>query len=283
MPKKEHTFISSSVFPLLFLLAMWAVFFYDNKYGLDLYRFGVDPLKAGGLAGILLMPLLHGDFYHILSNTLPMLVLGTLLFYYYKEIAFRTFFIIYFASGFAVWLFSDLLRGASAPPHSYHIGASALIYGLSGFLFFSGVIRKNKTLGGVTLLVTFLYGSVIWGIFPLEMRRAMRIISEHENISWEGHLFGFLVGSVLAWVFRKKGLQKPAYSWEVNNDADVDESNPYWMVDENGHSLVKDKDAKDAGVFGNRSDNPYTVNYMYFPKKEKDKEDDGRDPLDKDL
>lgn len=223
------------------------------------------------------MPLLHGDFRHIISNTFPMLILGTLLFYYYRDIAFKTFFIIYFTAGTFVWIFGDLLRDGNYSHASYHIGASAIIYGLSGFLFFSGIIRKNRNLFGISLLVTFLYGTVIWGIFPVQWQKAMLIIREQENISWEGHLFGFVTGVALAYIFRKKGVQKPEYSWEVNNDDDLDESNPYWMVDEKGNPLPANKETgeKDT-LFKNMSDNPFTVNYTYIPKKE----NDGRDQVD---
>jgi membrane associated rhomboid family serine protease len=274
MQQKKHTFINSSLFPLLFTLLMWIVFYFDRAYNLDLNRFGTEPLRAKGLLGILFSPLLHGDFGHVLSNTVPLLILGTLLFYYYKEVAWKVFFVVYFLPSVLEWLLSDLLRGEHV---GGHIGASGIVYGLAGFLFFSGVIRKDKTLGGVTLLVTFLYGSVIWGIFPVEMRRAMRIFSEHENISWEGHLFGLLSGSALAYIYRKRGTQRQEYKWEEEED-DMDESNPYWMVDENGNPLLK-KEEQDPAK--DRQEQPFTINYTYLPKKEK--EEDGRDPLDKDL
>ncbi|MCD6066374.1 MAG: putative rane protein [Bacteroidetes bacterium] len=277
MNTKNHTFINSSLFPLLFLLVTWAVFYYDQQYKLSLYRFGLTPMSLSGLSGILFTPILHADLRHILSNTFPMLILGTMLFYYYKEIAYKVFFIIYFGSSALVWLLSDLLRGEHT---SYHIGASGVVYGLAGFLFFSGIIRKNRMLFGVSLLVTFLYGTVIWGIFPVEFQRAIHIIGKRDNVSWEGHLFGFLVGTSLAWLYKKQGIQKPEYSWDVNNDTDVDESNPYWLVDENGNPLKKNTgEEKDAEVYRNTSDNPFTVNYTYLPKKE----NDGGDPLGKNI
>lgn len=269
MQKEPHTFVSSSLFPLLFLLFAWMIYYYDAKYTLNLHQFGVSPRQPFGLIGVLFMPLLHGDIHHILSNTFPFFILGTLLFYYYKDIAFKVFIYIYLFSGILVWLLGDL-EEARYGHISHHIGASGIIYGLSGFLFFSGIIRKHTALFGVSLLVTFLYGTIIWGIFPEDFQRAMHILREKENISWEGHLFGFASGTVLAFIYRKKGIQRPQYSWETNDDADIDESNPYWLVDEKGNPLnhTNNEDLNDAEeIVKQDSDNPYTVNYTFIPKK----------------
>lgn len=252
------------VFPMFFLLLMWMVFYFNGIYNLHLNQYGLKPQSFKGLIGILTMPLLHGDLGHIVSNSFPVLVLGTCLFYFYKEVAFKIFFISYISCGALVWLFAQ-----SKYVEEVHIGASGLIYSLSGFLIISGIIRKHKALFGVSLLVTFLYGTIIWGVLPLEYQKAIHYLADDKvNISWEGHLFGFMSGVVLAIIYRKTGIQRPVYSWELNNDEDVDESNPYWMVDEtkldiNGHEPNKERE-----VLKNTSDNPYTVNYTFIPKKE---------------
>src|ERR1700741_4368103 len=260
MPPK-HSILKSSVFPMLFLLAAWAIFYADNHYKIGLYQLGLEPRSINGLLGLVTMPLLHGDLGHIISNSIPILVLGTLLFYFYRAIAFKVFFLIYFSCGALVWIFAR----NTGPNPVFHIGASGLIYGLAGFLFFSGIIRKHKALFGVALLVTFLYGSVIWGIFPTEFQQAIHYIQKKENISWEGHLFGFISGASLAYIYRKHGIQQPVYSWDINNDADVDENNPYWMVNENGEEL---NNTPGEDLVKNTSDNPYTVNYTFVPKKD---------------
>ena len=231
----------------------------DVTYKLNLYQYGLKPQSISGLAGILTMPLLHGDFSHIASNSLPILILGTCLFYFYKEIAFKVFFISYISCGILVWLFASGREHASV-----HIGASGLIYALSGFLFMSGIIRKHKALFGVSLLITFLYGTIIWGVLPGDYQKAIHYIEDRSNVSWEGHLFGFLSGVMLAYAYRKTGIQRPTYSWEMNNDTDIDDSEPYWMVDET-ETEVKEDGQQD--VFKNTSDNPYTVNYTFIPKK----------------
>ncbi len=258
MGQSKHTMLKSSLPALVFLLLIWVIFYIDIHYKLSLNQFGLRPHTFFGLAGILTMPLLHGDLGHIASNSIPLLVLGTFLFYYYKEIAFKVFFISYISSGILVWLFA---RNGDL---SVHIGASGLIYALAGFLFFSGILRKNKALFGVTLLITFLYGTIIWGVFPSEFQKAIHYNENSNHISWEGHLFGFLSGIFLSYLYRNIGTQEPKYSWDYNNDADVDESNPYWLVDENENPT----EGKKEDLLKNTSDNPYTVNYTFVPKKE---------------
>jgi membrane associated rhomboid family serine protease len=223
---------SKSLLPSLFiLLIIWLFFYLDNHYKLQLYNYGLQPRKIIGIIGIFTMPFIHGDVIHILSNTFPFLILLTLLNFNYSEISIKVLKGIYLISGCLIWCFADLDENTSHV--SYHIGASGIIYGLSGFLFFSGIIRKRKDLFAVSLLVTFLYGTLIWGVFPENFQRAIHYISSKDRISWEGHLFGFLSGSILAFLLKSRGKQEPVYSWEKNNDEDVDESNPYWIIDEN--------------------------------------------------
>ncbi|MGZ3931346.1 MAG: rhomboid family intramembrane serine protease [Bacteroidia bacterium] len=188
-----------SLFPLCFLLIAWGVFYFDTAYGLDLSRFGTEPRTGHGLSGILVSPFLHGGLDHILSNSLPLLILGMLTFYFYKPIAWPVFIWIYMISGIWLWIGG---RGGSV-----HIGASGLIYGAATFLFFSGVFRKHKQLMVVSALVLFLYGSMMWGIFPLM-----------PGISWEAHLFGSVAGIMVAYSYRNEGPQRKVYEWENETD-----------------------------------------------------------------
>lgn len=261
MNDKQNRLLQSSVFPLFFLLVIWVVFYFDVTYKLNLSEYGLRPLTAQGLVGVFTMPLLHSDLGHIASNTIPLLILGICLFYFYKEIAYKVFFISYVVCGVLVWLFAQHNN-----PNSVHIGASGLIYALAGFLVISGIIRKHKALFGISLLVVFLYGTIIWGVLPSEYQKAIHFIEEGKNISWEGHLFGFLVGVCLAFVYRKIGIQQPVYSWEVNNDEDLDDADPYWL--EGIEDDNKPKEDTQQDVYKNMSDNPYTVNYTFIPKKD---------------
>jgi len=167
----------------------------------------VLPRKTEGLLGIITSVFVHGDLGHIASNSLTMLVLGMMLFYFYRKIAFPVFLWIWLISGLWLWV-----GGRNDEYHpNYHIGASTLIYGLASFLFFSGVFRRHLQLMVVSALVLFLYGGIIWGIFPINV-----------EMSWEGHLFGAIAGVMVAYNYRREGPQRKVYEWE--NEEEEEES-----------------------------------------------------------
>jgi membrane associated rhomboid family serine protease len=182
---EKQKFFQSLIFPSFFLLLIWLVKIAETILDINLVYLGIFPLKWNGLIGILSAPLIHSDFKHLIDNSLPVFFLSLAIFYFYKPVAFKVFFYTWFITGLAVWI-----GGRSA----YHIGASGLIYGFASFLFFSGIIRKNINLLAISLLVVFLYGGLVWGIFPFDYK-----------ISWESHLFGALTGVILAFVFKKYG------------------------------------------------------------------------------
>lgn len=171
---------------------------------LDLYRFGIFPRHFDGLLGVVASPLLHGSLMHISNNTLPIMALGMGLFFFYPRIASSVVIVSWVSSGLVVWLFGR---------ESYHIGASSLIYALAGFIFLSGILRRQGNLLALSLLVVFLYGGLIWGIFPLK-----------ESISWEAHLAGGVSGFALALFFRHEGPVKRRYSWELESDLLMEEA-----------------------------------------------------------
>jgi membrane associated rhomboid family serine protease len=222
--------IAVSFLPGLFLvLALWAVKMYEWLYECRISDYGLFPRTLSGLRGIITMPFLHGDFEHLISNSIPLLVLITGLVYFYKRLALKVTIWIWLLSGFWLWL-------GGRP--SFHIGASAVIYGLTVFLFFSGVFRKDRRLMALSLLVVFLYGGLIWGILP--------IVEEH---SWEGHLFGSCAGLLMAIIYKKQGPQRPAYSWEVSNDAEVEDGpDAYWRtIEEKVTETNQDTDSNKGG------------------------------------
>jgi len=185
---------------------LWLIKAADIVFQLNLNEYGLYPLEAKGILGIFTAPLLHADLSHLFANSIPLLVLGALLFYFYKEMAWMILILLYLITGIWVWTFA---RGGAA-----HIGASGVIYGLAAFLFFSGIIRKEPALMVITLLVAFLYGSLIWGIFPE--------FFPHQHISWESHFMGLLAGLVLAIYYRKSGPQAKVHQWEEEEDGDAD-------------------------------------------------------------
>ena len=92
-----------------------------------------------------------------------------------------------------------------------HIGFSGVIYALAAFIFFSGLFRRYYRLMALSGIVVFLYGSMIWGVLPIQ-----------PSISWEGHLFGAIAGIILAFYYRQQGPQRPKYSWEFDDYEEVD-------------------------------------------------------------
>lgn len=212
---REKLKLNTSLFiPVVLLLIMWVVRLVEYGFGVNLNFLGVQPMHINGLQGIFLSPLIHGDFEHLLANTLPFLVLSVALFYFYPQIAVRVLIGIWLLSGLWIWV---------GGRESWHIGASSLIYGFSAFLFFSGLIRKDTRLAALALMVAFLYGSMIWGVFPEFFPK--------KNISWEGHLGGFVAGLILAFYFRKSGPKRKQYSWELEEEEEEgDDEAFYWQL-----------------------------------------------------
>jgi len=196
-------FYLSLYVPVLLIVVIWTVFALDQILDLELFYWGIYPRNLSGLKGIIFSPFIHGNLKHIIANSIPVLVLTTGLFYFYRDLAFKVLIFSILISNLLVW-------GMARP--SYHIGASGIIYSLAGFLFLSGVIRKHAGLMALSLIVVFQYGSLVWGIFPLE-----------EKVSWEGHLMGLFVGFILAWVFRKRGPQVQRFAWEAMDRPDDDD------------------------------------------------------------
>jgi len=193
----------SMLIPGIFIFLMWLVKITEVLLEIDLSDHGIYPLTVRGLPGIIFSPLIHGDFNHLFNNSLPLFFLSTALFYFYSEVAVKVFIWTYFLTGLMVWL---------AGRDAWHIGASGLVYGLASFLFFSGIIRKHFRLIALSLLIVFLYGSMVWGLFP----------GVYKNVSWESHMLGFFSGVILALWYRKEGPQQPVYEW-MDDEEEEDE------------------------------------------------------------
>ncbi len=179
---RERKLITSAVIPAIVVLVLLSIYFLDGAFDLDLYRFGTYPRSAQGLIGIITSPFIHGDLEHVLNNSVPLFVLGWALLYFFPHLAGRVVLGSWLVSGVWVWL------SARA---NFHIGASGVVYGLAAFLFTSGLLRKQRTLMGLSLLVVFLYGGLLRGMFPL-----------FPSISWESHFWGAAAGVALAFIYR---------------------------------------------------------------------------------
>lgn len=206
--------LRSFIVPVAFIAICWIVKGIEVIFHLDFSFLGIKPLQVDGIPGIFLFHFLHGSWSHLYANTLPIIVLGACLYYFYKPIATKIWLLLMFSSGLLTWCGA---RGG------VHIGASALIYGLAYFLMISGFIRRNRNLVIVSLLVVFLYGSLIWGIYP------KYAIENH--ISWEGHLAGLIMGVALAIVYRHEGPQREDEN-DNDNDNDNEDDDRYWDVPE---------------------------------------------------
>ncbi|HZX62663.1 MAG TPA: rhomboid family intramembrane serine protease [Bacteroidales bacterium] len=207
MQDEQKRILRSLVIPGIFVLIMWLVKIFEIIFHTDLGVYGLAPLTWQGLPGILFAPLLHANFSHLSANTLPFFFLGGLLFYFYRSIAWKIFWLIWLTTGLWVWFFA---RGDSV-----HVGASGVVYGLASFLFLSGILRRESKLMAITLLIAFLYGGLVWGIFPQ--------LFPHQPISWESHLMGLLAGAVLAVYYRNSGPQSKVYDWENEEEEGEDE------------------------------------------------------------
>jgi len=245
MDKEISRILKSFVPGLLLVAVLWIVKLIELKSGHLFVDHGVFPRTFSGLKGVITSPFIHGDFKHLISNSIPLLVLGAILFYFYKSLAYKVFIWVFFLGGFWLWL---------GGRDSFHIGASGLVYGLTTFLFFSGVFRRDTRLMALSLLVVFLYGGMVWGIFPLV-----------KGVSWEAHLFGSLAGLLLAVVYRFEGPQRKLYEWEkpeFSENDDDDDENAYWKlppssvaVTEKRHEVPED-------------DSAIKIKYIYRPTGE---------------
>lgn len=195
----------SIIIPFIVVFLMWLVKTIEIIFETDFSFLGIYPLRTEGLPGIILSPFIHQDIEHLFDNTLPLFLLSVGLFYFYSEVAVRVFAFTWLLTGFLVWL-----GGRQA----WHIGASGLVYGVASFLFFSGIIRRYFRLVALSLLVVFLYGEMVWGIFP----------GIYKNVSWESHMLGFFSGIVLAIWYRKEGPQMPVYDWMLEEEEEEEKA-----------------------------------------------------------
>ncbi|WP_276869275.1 rhomboid family intramembrane serine protease [Bacteroides heparinolyticus] len=181
----------AAVIPMFLLFTLYTLKVLETGMDWDFTRLGVYPMEKRGVFGIFAHPLVHSGFKHLLANTMPLFFLTWCLFYFYRHIAPYIF--------FSIWIGCGMLTFLIGKP-GWHIGASGIIYGLAFFLFFSGILRRHVPLIAIALLVTFLYGGLVWNMFPQFVQT---------NISWEGHISGAIAGTLSAIGFIRHGPQLP--------------------------------------------------------------------------
>jgi membrane associated rhomboid family serine protease len=198
-------FRQSLIVSVSFVALLWLVYLGAALFELDLIRFGIYPRRISGLVGIAAAPLIHGSFSHLFANSVPIIVLGTALLYGYPRSAALVLGWVYAGSGLGVWLTAR---------DAYHIGASGLTFGMMSFVFIIGAIRWDRRAIALSMLVFFLYGSMLWGIFPID-----------PGISFESHFYGALIGAILAFLCRHRDPApvEKRYSWEDEAETPADE------------------------------------------------------------
>jgi len=201
--------LKGSIFliPLVYVVSIWLLYWIEITFSFNFNKYGVFPRTLMGFRGVFLTHFIHSNTNHLFNNSIPLFVLLSSLFYFYKEVAYKVLFFGGFFTGFITWMIAR---------ESYHIGASGIVYLLFSFVFFSGIIKKHYRLVALSLIVIFLYGSMIWYILPIK-----------DGMSWEGHLSGFLVGVFFAIIYRNKGIVKEEHQF---NETDFDS-----FFDENGN------------------------------------------------
>ncbi|MDD4971398.1 MAG: rhomboid family intramembrane serine protease [Paludibacter sp.] len=212
MPKEsipfsnKRQFLNSIFIPFIIGIIMVLSFILEKGMDWDFHTAGIFPRRVENIWGVFTLIFVHADWSHLANNVISFVLLGSFLYYFYKELASKVMIISYIFSGLILWIIGR---------DSWHIGASGLIYSLAFFLFFSGIIRKHVPLIAISLIVAFIYGSMVWHIFPWQ---------NQDPISWEGHLAGGIIGFFLSIYYRNEDPQKPVKIW----DDEIDDSMDYW-------------------------------------------------------
>jgi membrane associated rhomboid family serine protease len=205
----KRQFVNAVFIPMIIGIFIVLSFIMEKGMDWDFHTAGIYPRRFENIWGVLTLVFVHANLEHLANNLISFLLLSSFLYYFYAQLASKIIFISYIASGLILWLIGR---------DSWHIGASGLIYSLAFFLFFSGIFRKHIPLIAISLTVAFVYGSMIWHIFPWQIQ---------DPISWEGHLAGGITGIGLAFLYRNDEPQRPEKKWDEEDDSDVDESTDY--------------------------------------------------------
>ncbi|MEN8805048.1 MAG: rhomboid family intramembrane serine protease [Wenyingzhuangia sp.] len=210
MKQANQLYFSKSMLtiPIFYVMVIWMLYFIEIKFGYNFNKYGVYPRDFKGFRGVFLSHFIHSNTAHLFNNTIPLFALLLSAFMFYKEVALKVLVYGGFFTGLLTWIIAR---------ESYHIGASGVVYLFFSFVFFSGLLKKHFRLVAVSLIVIFMYGSMIWYVLPIQV-----------GMSWEGHLSGFLVGLVFAMIYKHKGIQKPdPYFEETAFDLLFDENGNY--------------------------------------------------------
>jgi len=215
---------------------MWSVFLYEIKYGVNLNHYSIYPREFSSLLGILASPFLHSDVSHITNNTLSFFVLMLLLRFFYSKSYLKVFLFGLLISGFLTWL---IARPA------YHLGMSGVIYVLASFIISKSFFSKQYNLIAISFAVIFVYGSMIWYVFPID-----------NSISWEGHLSGLLTGVFLSFFFKNELIKQESLPLTAQQSLFIEHFNEKGnfvanlpFLDENGNLILEENEVEYKVVY----------------------------------
>ena len=231
--------------PLMAMILIWVVYWVELVIGVNFNEMGVKPRTLLGLRGVVLSPFIHGSLEHLYNNTIPLGILLSALWYFYRDVAWKVLVYGILLSGLITWLIGRT---------SYHIGASGFIYVLASFIFFKGIFSSHFRLVALSLIVVFIYGSMLWYIFPVK-----------DGMSWEGHLAGFLTGLFLAKVVKASIPPTKKYEWEKE---DFKEEDDLFLkhFDENGN--FRELPSEEELI----EDDVLSINYIYKENRKSDQQ-----------
>ena len=207
MDFEKELFYHSILKSVILVAILWVAFLFNDIFGLHWNEYGMHPRKIEGFWGILTMPFLHGDLSHLFSNSIPLLVLLFSIFYFFHRKAALILMMTWLVVGILTWVIGT---------EGIHIGASGVVYALAFFLVTISVLKQEPKLMAYSLIIIFLYGSIVWGFFPQ--------LFPDKHISWEGHLAGAITGIILAFFYRNEGPVKKVYfedETEIEEEAEV--------------------------------------------------------------
>lgn len=187
---------------IFFIAVLWIFKMVEVSFDISFVKLGIYPRDVKGLIGIITVPFIHKDFMHLFNNTVPLFLSIMAIIYFFRPAAFNILIFIYLTTNVLIWIFAR---------ENYHIGASGLVYAYLSFLFFGGAFATNRNLLAISLIIIFLYGSLFWGILPVDT-----------TISWESHLIGAIMGLVFSFIYRKHAIVEKKYDWEDEEDDDDD-------------------------------------------------------------
>lgn len=204
MDRELLKLIRSLYIPVVLVMIMVMSLVMQYFYHWDMHLLGIYPLKWQSLHGLVTAIFVHKDISHLLGNAVPILLLGSAVYYYYPKIANWAMLLMTITTGLWVWIIAR---------ESFHIGASGLVYALASFHVVGAILRREMKVMAFGMLVIFLYGGLVWGVFPEFFPK--------QNISWESHLMGGISGLIIAIYYRKEGPQKLIEEEEDEDEEDM--------------------------------------------------------------